>query len=263
MKSLLIEFEKFKEFEDEEFRFLLYPNIIPYKYVISSYGKLFTFVNMNRKQIFYDKDGYERTSISIIVDGVKKSITTGIHRLVAYTFCDIPAGCTVVNHLDGNKTNNKYTNLEWTTPLENTRHALRTGLQCNSGPNCPSAVYSEETVRKICQMFEDGYDNLEIYKSITNHKSVEDRAIYALIHAIKTGKRHKDIRSEYDIPNNINSKSRPKFSKDDTILINKLILEGKPTSEIVKYFGGQTCHDKIGKRVCDKVRVQRKKLNQR
>ena len=263
MNKLLLEFNKFKEFDDEEFKFLVYPDVIQYKYVISSYGKLFTFVNMNRKCVFYDKDGYERTSISVIKNGIKKSILVGIHRLVAYTFCTKLEGCDVVNHLDGNKRNNKYTNLEWTTPLGNTRHALRTGLQCNSGPNCPSAVYTENTVRTICQMFEDGYDNFEIYKYITNHECVEDRAVYALIHSIKTGKRHKDISSEYDIPKEVTSKKKPKFSKEDTILINKLILEGKTTSEIVKYFGGQTCHDKIGKRVCDKVRAQRKKLNQR
>jgi hypothetical protein len=50
------------------------------------------------------------------------------HRLVAEAFCDPVDGCNVVNHLDGSRDNNVWTNLEWTTFKGNTQHAVRTGL---------------------------------------------------------------------------------------------------------------------------------------
>lgn len=52
------------------------------------------------------------------------------HRLVAYAYLPAPTDPEKVwiNHLDGNKHNNHYSNLEWTTISENIQHAFDTGL---------------------------------------------------------------------------------------------------------------------------------------
>lgn len=52
-----------------------------------------------------------------------------IHTLVAKAFIPNPDGKKFVNHIDGNKQNNKVDNLEWVTSKENVNHAIRTGLR--------------------------------------------------------------------------------------------------------------------------------------
>lgn len=65
--------------------------------------------------------------------GIEKAFR--IHRLVGMAFCDIPDHHKdkafdelEINHIDGNKINNHYTNLEWCNAQENTDHAWQNGL---------------------------------------------------------------------------------------------------------------------------------------
>lgn len=62
--------------------------------------------------------------INISINGVAKGLS--VHRAIMMTFC--PEGKVddtyQVNHIDGNKQNNKLSNLEWVTPKENARHSV-------------------------------------------------------------------------------------------------------------------------------------------
>ena len=55
--------------------------------------------------------------------------TFKIHRLVAKYFIPNPNNLSQVNHIDGNKTNNKVDNLEWCTQTQNIQHSYRIGLR--------------------------------------------------------------------------------------------------------------------------------------
>lgn len=76
------------------------------------------------------------------VQGGYYTIGTGkqsVHRLVAILFPDVcpkPESANIVNHKDGNKLNNVATNLEWTTPAGNIRHAHALGLISTATPVC-------------------------------------------------------------------------------------------------------------------------------
>lgn len=72
--------------------------------------------------------GYLRKSI-YRTKHIKPAHKIRAHRAVAEMFVPKVEGKDDVNHIDGDKQNNHYTNLEWVTPGENNIHAIRLGLK--------------------------------------------------------------------------------------------------------------------------------------
>jgi hypothetical protein len=91
-----------------------------------------------------------------------------VNRLVALTFIDNKDNCLQVNHINEIKTDNRLSNLEWTTAKENSNHGTRNkriGLSLrNSSLSKPvvQTTLNDELVKEWVSMWEakrDGYCN--------------------------------------------------------------------------------------------------------
>jgi hypothetical protein len=68
--------------------------------------------------------------------------TKYVHRLVAITWCRNEFNYNEVNHIDGDKSNNIASNLEWVTRKQNVIHARKTGL----APSKLNETYVDEII---------------------------------------------------------------------------------------------------------------------
>jgi len=105
------------------------------RYYVSSYGRVYSKQRSKFRKLYPDTKGYLQVDYRD-VDG--RRITKKVHRLVAELFVNGMQLDLVVNHIDGNKRNNNYTNLEWVTHRYNTQHMLQLNLKKSFPNNLPN-----------------------------------------------------------------------------------------------------------------------------
>src|SRR5699024_1594131 len=96
-------------------------------YKVSNMGRIKSFKHEKDGRLLSPKFNGNYNQIRLCKDGVCNIFS--IHRLVAIHFVENPLNKDQVNHIDGNKTNNFYKNLEWATHSENGLHAYETNLR--------------------------------------------------------------------------------------------------------------------------------------
>lgn len=109
--------------------------------------------------------GYPRVTLNL--DGV--GTWRAVHSLVARAFLPPPKRAMGsrgldynVNHIDGSKTNNRVSNLEYITARANISHARATGLLDVRGVNNPRTRLTESDVREIRRLYGKGARQVDL-----------------------------------------------------------------------------------------------------
>jgi hypothetical protein len=124
--------------------------------------------------------GYKRVTMS----NEGKLCRMTVHRIVALTYISDNTCGLVVNHKDGNKLNNHYSNLEWVTQSQNRKHAFRHRLVRR-----PNSKLKDVEVHMICASIERGLKSKDIRAAFNLPKHVFDD--------IRSRRYYLDISSQY------------------------------------------------------------------
>lgn len=158
-------------------------------YEVSSFGRIrslkrFEFVGSKRTgghfrsrkekilKVKTNKLGYSQ--VGLYKDGFCKRVL--VHRVVLRSFTKMPQNLEV-NHLDGDKGNNKLSNLECSTRVLNSLHSTRI-LGQNRGSDNARSKLTESDVLKIKTLLESGSSQTEIAKKF----NVSNHAIFRIQH---------------------------------------------------------------------------------
>lgn len=134
------------------------------RFIVSNYGTLISlhgYGGVGRKEnereikCTIDRAGYRSTTLRL---NGKKKWCVRIHTLVAMHFVENqkPGEYDTVNHLDGNKLNNHFSNLDWCTKGMNTSHAFKTGLVDFKGEKSVHAKLTEKDVLEMRAKYASG-----------------------------------------------------------------------------------------------------------
>lgn len=89
----------------------------------------------------------QRVYLNLTWRGFTKSVL--VNRVVALRFLPNPLGLEQVNHLNGIKSHNALSNLEWSSGSDNEKHAHRTGLKSGRGSANSNAKLTATEVLEI------------------------------------------------------------------------------------------------------------------
>lgn len=119
------------------------------------------------------KQGYPSVSLP-------GGLRPAIHSLVAAAFIGAkPKGARTINHKDGNKNNNHFTNLEWASYSENNRHARLMKLNKQHAENCNLTKFSDDKVDAIRLLWPTKrFTQLEL----ANLFGMSENHVYEIIH---------------------------------------------------------------------------------
>lgn len=184
---------------------------------VTEYGDVFV-IKSNKKLKFDTSSNYNRITYS------KTQIQ--VHRLVYQVYHGpIPKNFTI-NHIDGDKLNNYYKNLEAVTYQGNSIHARDTGLMkpCKGETN-GNAIFSDQEVIQIRNLHFEGKFNFD-------QLSEKFNTTWDNIYQIVTGYSYKHLPIQYDV--HLSKLNRTKVYSKKYKEFNQIIS---------LYLKGHSCYD--------------------
>ena len=171
--------------ETEIWKPIIYKDIKRNMYEISNLGRVRNVLTGHILSLCPSEKGYMMVLLSCNKSLNRRHVSIKIHRLVALNFVEgRDEEHNEVDHKDGNKRNNKASNLEWVTHLENIHRGYENGLiPIKRGSEIGTSKYSEDLIHYICKLllWYNGDCN-KVYKSFDKECISISRN---LIHGIK------------------------------------------------------------------------------
>ena len=130
------------------------------------------------------KSKKRRNYLYVTLSYNQKTMYKSVHRLVAETFIENTGNKSEVNHIDGDKDNNKVSNLEWVTSKENSEHAVKNGL-LPSGQDSYKAIFTNDQIRDMRKEYKGGLRLTDLAKKF--------RVDISTMHAILSYKSYKNV----------------------------------------------------------------------
>lgn len=127
-------------------------------YSCDEYGNIYGSKSNKPLKQRENKDGYLQVTL-----GNKNRTAVKVHRIVAELFVYGKESGLEVNHIDFNRKNNYYKNLEWVTHKENVEKSSNVGrYKCKNGELNGRAILSSFDVEKILKEYEKNKNIAEI-----------------------------------------------------------------------------------------------------
>lgn len=124
---------------------------LKYDYYVTEDGHIYSLKSDKLLKEHFDKDGYKKVRLCS-VDKEYGRHTYSVHRLVMENFMPVENMHELqINHIDGDKTNNSLSNLEWCTCKENIRHAVQNNLRARVNGSAKLTIPQVIEIYNRCQ----------------------------------------------------------------------------------------------------------------